>query len=150
MPFSVLQDTNAAGTTAYTTANVAGSWNLGFATLMAQFSQQKNEVPPVADQKERLWLVGAVAPLGQGEIHASLARSDASGGGPGFSSADANQIALGYVYHLSKRTALYATGSRIDNKGSQAFSTANGTSRPGGPTAGGKSIGFEGGIRHSF
>ena len=47
-PFNVAaaygkQDTNAAGTTEYTTANVAGSWNVGFATLMAQFSQQKNK-----------------------------------------------------------------------------------------------------------
>ena len=65
-------------------------------------------------------------------------------------SADANQIALGYVYNLSKRTALYATGSRIDNKGGQAFSTATGSSSPGGPTAGGKSTGLEGGIRHLF
>jgi predicted porin len=73
-------------------------------------------------------------------------RSDASGGAAGFSSNDANQIAVGYIYNLSKRTALYTTASRITNKGTQAFAI------PGGPalTAGGKSQAVEAGLRHSF
>lgn len=154
-PFNVAvaygeQETNAAGTLEYKTANIAGSWNFGFATLMLQFADQRNDLAVGGDQKERLWLVGAIVPLGQGELRASYGRSDASGGAAGFSSNDANQIAVGYVYNLSKRTALYATGSRIDNKGAQGFSVATGSSSPGGPTAGGKSTGFEGGLRHSF
>ena len=44
-------------------------------------------------------------------------KQGASGGAAGFSANDANQIAVGYAYNLSKRTALYATVSHIKNDG---------------------------------
>src|SRR5262245_37356544 len=34
---------------------------------------------------------------------------------------DADQIAVGYVYDLSKRTALYGTYARVNNKGNANF-----------------------------
>ena len=40
---------------------------------------------------------------------------------------DATQFGLGYVHSLSRRTALYATVARIDNKGAATFVV------PGGP-----------------
>jgi predicted porin len=141
------QDTNAAGTLEYKTLNFAGSWNFGFARLMAQLSNEKNELAaPTAAQKERRWLIGVVAPLGQGELRASYVRSDASGGVAGFSANDANQIAVGYAYNLSKRTALYATASRITNKGTQAFAIPSGPAL----TPGGESQAVEAGLRHAF
>ena len=59
---------------------------------------------------------------------------------------DASQIGLGYVHTLSRRTAVYATVSRIDNHDAANFVI------PGGPTlvAGRKSTGFEMGMRHAF
>jgi len=129
------------GATKLKIASVGGSWNFGFLTAMAFFAQEKLDA--VADDKERRWMLGASVPLGQGEIRGSFTRSDHTTAPTGN---DADQIALGYIYNLSKRTALYATGSRINNKGTQAFVIAGGPAL----TPGGKSLGFEGGIRHSF
>lgn len=152
-PFDVaaaygMQDQDASGSAEYKTFNVGASWNLGFATLMTHFSQEKSELGVVG--KERRWVVGAVVPVGQSELRASYVRSDATGGSAAFNSADANQIALGYLYHLSKRTALFAIATHIDNKSGAGFSVITGSSSPGGPTAGGKSNGLAAGIRHFF
>jgi len=76
-----------------------------------------------------------------------------------------SKLAIGYVHNLSKRTALYATGAIVDNGnasqvtlGSITPSAPNATGDWGGgigsatalPTPGGKSKGFEAGIRHFF
>ncbi len=74
----------------------------------------------------------------------------ASGGVARYTNADdANQIAVGYVYNLSKRTALYGTASRIKNKGAADFRVGNTSNAPG-SAAGGTSSGVEAGLRHSF
>jgi predicted porin len=59
---------------------------------------------------------------------------------------DANQFAVGYIYNLSKRTAIYSTAAYVKNKGTANFAVAAA------PTlvAGGKSTGLELGLRHSF
>ena len=62
------------------------------------------------------------------------------------SSDDADQIALGYIYHLSKRTAVYSTVARVRNKGAAAFAV---DSKPA-LVAGQDSTGFELGLRHIF
>ena len=61
-------------------------------------------------------------------------------------------MAVGYVYDLSKRTALYTTFSRVNNDGTAAAG-ARFTAGGAGPamTGGGlTSTGYEFGIRHSF
>jgi predicted porin len=125
--------------------NISGSWDFGVAKILAQLNNEKITDVVVPFQEERRFLLGAVVPLGQGEIHASYVRNDVRS-----SDDDANMLALGYVYNLSKRTAIYGQGSRINNKGISAFSVSGGTSSPGGPTPGGNSTGFELGIRHFF
>jgi predicted porin len=94
-------------------------------------------------------LVAAVVPIGLGELKVSYVKADFDGkvGATDISTADATQIGLGYVYNLSKRTALYATASRIGNKGAVALSVPGGLSAP---TPGGQSSGCEAGLRHSF
>jgi predicted porin len=59
-------------------------------------------------------------------------------------------LALGYVYNLSPRTALYAQYAGIRNDSRATFSVAGGTSTNGPPTPGGSSTGYEFGVRHSF
>lgn len=124
--------------------NLAGSWNFGVATVMAQWDQQK-----VAALKQVTYLIGAVVPLGQGEIHIAYDKANGSGSAA-LDPQDANQIAVGYVYNLSKRTALYGTYSRIKNDGSTTaganFLVPGGT----GGATGDTSKGFEVGMRHSF
>jgi predicted porin len=93
--------------------------------------------------------VGASAPLGNGLVRASVGRANLSGGTTATQTADADDatlVAVGYVYNLSKRTALYTTASRINNKGAQKFAVGTTPAIAGGQ----KSTGFEAGLRHSF
>ena len=95
-------------------------------------------------------LLGVVAPLGQGELHAAYTRTDEKSrliGAVQTANRDASQLAVGYNYFLSKRTALYGTFSRLDNKLGSQFAIGGG---PGVPTSGGNSTGLEFGLRHSF
>ncbi len=93
-------------------------------------------------------LLAAVVPVGAGQIKASWLKANLSGtvGTTSVEANDAQQFGLGYVYNLSRRSALYATWSRIDNDGRATFVV------PDGPTAlaGRKSSGWELGLRHSF
>jgi predicted porin len=92
--------------------------------------------------------------MGQGEIHVSYVTSDVSGsiGGVNLNGNGGDQFAIGYVYNLSKRTALYGTYAQISNDGNSRFSVGNLTNVTGnGFTAGGqKSTGYEFGLRHAF
>ena len=100
--------------------------------------------------KRTIYLVGATVPVGVGLIRASYTHSKFDG--PACPAAlttcdDANQLALGYVHLLSKRTALYATGAVIDNGDKGALTVPGG---PSGMRRGEKSRGFEAGLRHIF
>jgi predicted porin len=99
--------------------------------------------------RQRNLLLGVTVPVGSGEIKASYTRVDLSGrvGATVIEANDAAQIGLGYVHSLSKRTALYATASRIGNKGAATYAVPGG---PSGLAGGGNSTGFEAGLRHSF
>jgi predicted porin len=88
------------------------------------------------------WLLGATVPVGGFELRASY---QAMSGDEGIGNQEADMFALGAVYNLSKRTALYATYSAISNTNT-SFTVA-----AGGPlTRGNDSSGYEFGIRHSF
>jgi predicted porin len=131
------------------TYDLGGSYDFGIAKLTGFYDHQT-----YVGYTQNWFLIGAIVPVGQGEIHAAFSRSKLENG---FSNTN-NQIALGYVYNLSKRTALYTNLSRISN-GSGANSANLAASREsvaGGsaisalPTAGGKSTGAEFGVRHFF
>ena len=57
--------------------------------------------------------------------------------------------ALRGTYHLSKRTAVYATAGHISNDGTLALSVSN-AATGGAPVAGGSQTGIGVGVRHSF
>jgi predicted porin len=141
---------NMAGGAEYEVFNTALSWDFGAVRLVGQYNNEELTTTP--RQKEVRVLLGAIVPVASGELKASIVRSDLKG-----SANDATQVALGYVHHLSRRTALYTTVSRISNKGVAAFSVTGGAApggagnaSPGGPTPGGRSTGAELGIRHFF
>lgn len=137
------QDVVAGGATKYESFNLAGSYDLGVVKLMAQYNNEQLKGGSVA--KETRWLAGAVVPMGQGEIHASYVLTNETSA----LNRDASQFALGYVYNLSKRTALYSTISMIQNKNAGDFTVGGGAA----PTAmfpGKNSRGGEVGIRHFF
>ena len=122
--------------------NFGASYNLGFMTLMARLG--KTAVGSVNQTNKQ---IGANFPIGAGTLKASYIKASGTG-----STFDATQIAVGYVYDLSKRTALYGTFSRVNNDGTAATG-ARFTAGLAGPafTAGGlTSTGYDFGVRHSF
>lgn len=99
--------------------------------------------------KQRLLMLGAVATFGQHEVKASWVKADMSGrvGTTNIGTTEADQWGLGYVYNLSKRTAMYATVARIGNEAPARYVISDG---PAGMAAGGTSRGYEAGVRHRF
>jgi len=128
----------------YKVGSLGVSYDLGVVKLLGSLTQLK-----FLDRKESLALLGVSAPLGSGLLRASFGRADLKSGTAATQTADADDatlIAIGYVHNLSKRTALYTTASRINNKGGQKFAVATPPAIAGGQ----KSSGFEAGLRHSF
>ena len=123
---------------------VGGTWNFGQARVnlaCRKFEQGSAE-------QTNLMLSG-LASFGVHDFKASWVKADMAGrvGAVVTDANDAQLIGLGYVYRLSKRSALYTSASRISNDGAATFVV------PGGPAgiAGGRtSTGYEFGMRHSF
>jgi predicted porin len=128
------------------TFNVGGSYDLGVVKLMGYFDRDTLAFAGV-DNKENRFAISAVVPIGQGEIHVGGERSKLTT--VAFSNT-VSQYSLGYVYNLSKRTAVYATASRVSNGDHSNLSVASGTAQTAAPTIGGKSTGAEFGLRHFF
>jgi predicted porin len=126
------------------TANIGASYNLGVVKLSGYFDQVK-----ALTQKQTRINGSVLVPLGQGELHASFTQGKLDNGTPA-ADPKAQQLALGYVYNLSKRTAVYSTISQVSNKNGAVSSVAGGTAQTAAPIANGKSKGFEVGVRHFF
>jgi predicted porin len=145
----------------YKLASLGGFWKItDMFKLTAQYNQGKYLDVAGRNLKQALWQVGTIVTFGQNEIHAAFNDANMSGGAantPFADISDAKQWSVGYVYNLSKRTALYGTASRINNKGGLGgaayvvgFSSTNPSSWSLGSSAGGSSTGIEAGVRHSF
>ena len=129
------------------TGSVAGSFNMGFMTVMGQFHRSNLDGAGV-DRDQTNWLAGVTVPLGAGTFKASYSKVDTDI--TNTQEVSANQIAVGFVYDLSKRTALYTHVSRIDNDAGARFITSgSGAALPAG-VSGRVSKGYEFGVRHSF
>lgn len=125
-------------------AGAGASYDLGIVKLMAYYSQNK-----FANQKVAAYSVGAIAPIGAGQVKAAYTHANASGttaANVNVDSNDADQFALGYVYNLSKRTAVYSTVAYVKNKGNAVFNVNSALTAQ----AGQKSTGAEVGVRHAF
>jgi len=129
--------------------NVGGSYDLGVVKLLGYFAQDKVDAAGFI-AKENRYSISGVVPLGQGEIHASYSHSKLTNDIGFTDDSKVGQLALGYVYNLSKRTAVYSTVSRVDNNGAARNSVTSGTAQTAAPTADGKSTGVEFGLRHFF
>jgi predicted porin len=120
--------------------NVGGSFNAGFLTVMGVYSQSE-----YADAELKSWTLGVSVPFGASTLKATIGELDRSGGT--VASGKANQIAIGYQYDMSKRTAIYATASQVDNDAGLSYTVGG---PPGATGSGFKSRGVELGLRHSF
>ena len=124
--------------------DVGASYDFGMVKLMGYYTQSK-----FADQKIQTYSIGAVAPIGLGQVKAAYTHANMSGNtaaAVNIDSNDADQFALGYLYNLSKRTAVYGTVAYVKNKGNATFAVAGSPTVP----AGEKSTGAEIGLRHAF
>ena len=138
------------------TYGVGASYDLGVVKLMGYFDRDTLTYTGT-DLKENRYSFSAVVPVGQGEIHAGYDYSKLNNNG---TSTKIDAFAVGYVYNLSKRTAVYATAARLNNKNGTRNSVAGinatlaGSAQTAAPsgTAGSslKSSGAEFGLRHFF
>lgn len=122
--------------------NIFASYDLGVVKPFIGFNQEKNKAD--VQTKFQSYLLGLTAPVGPGTVRLSYNHVDQKN-----SDNDANKLAVGYVYDLSKRTALYGSYAHVNNKGAATFGAT-----PGGltfATPAGKNVnGYEFGVRHSF
>jgi predicted porin len=100
-------------------------------------------------------LIAGQIPLGLGTVKLTYLRANQTGATEAQSANDAHLLGAGYVYNLSKRTAVYAHVARIDNKAAATFAIPGGVAVSANPTApnffgGQKSTGYEAGLRHDF
>lgn len=133
------------------------SYNLGFMNLMFMYDKTAYST---RDQKKML--LGLTVPFGASTLKASYINAKGAQG-TSATDFDAKQIAFGYQYDLSKRTAIYATVSSLNNDGNAASGAgftigqgptmaANGQAiTPTNPIVGGQtSRGYNLGVRHTF
>lgn len=125
-------------------------WTLGgsydFGPLRAALAWRQFKLDAV---KQTQLLLGAWLPLGPGQLKLSWNHVDLKGrvGATAIDANDADQLGIGYVYDLSKRSALYGSYARIANRGNASFALPSGAS---GLTGGADSRGVEVGLRHTF
>ena len=133
-----------AGDDKFKIADVGASYDFGVVKATGYYTQSK-----FASQKIASYSIGAIVPIGVGQLKAAYTHANASGTdalGASVDANDANQFAVGYIYNLSKRTAIYTTAAYVKNKGAATFAVASAPAM----VAGGKSTGAEVGLRHSF
>ena len=137
-PLSValaFSQTNVVTGTHLKSANIGASYNFGMATVMGLVT--KETIDGLADDYNG-YLVGALVPVGPGTIRVSLSSIK-------LGDAKTDQLAVGYVYDLSKRTSLYGTYATVRNSGGWA-NALNGSVTD----INGSSNGIDLGIKHSF
>lgn len=135
----------AAPTSVVSTKVTALGASYDFSVVKLSALYQINKDNSAASLNTRDMLIGLSLPLGAHTFATSYIRHDDKTAGSG---GGANQIALGYMYSLSKRTNLYAGASRIKNESSARFGLAALAS--GGSVSGTSAKLYTAGIRHVF
>lgn len=145
--------------------NVAGSFAFGPVTLWAQYSDFDVDAgePATAtsygapgNRNMKNGMLGLTWTMGPGTLKLTAAKTkgDLNTGTTAAATtaldASATQLGVGYVYDLSKRTALYTAASRIKNKKGAHFYAGAGGPAYTGTTANFTSTGYEFGLRHNF
>ncbi|WP_077001048.1 porin [Variovorax sp. KK3] len=146
------------------TANLGASYDFGPVKLFGEVSSVRNGFETAfASTRDRYdgYLLGATVPVGAGLIRASYSTVRYDEGVAGLVGQDprVQKLALGYVHNLSKRTALYATVARVNNRNDAAYSGSLSSAITTGYAGNGvgfgaglprSSTGYDFGIRHAF
>ena len=145
------------------TINLGASYDFGPVKLFGELSNVKNKFDlavGTSHDSYKGYLIGASMPVGAGVIRASYSTVRYDEGAAGITGEDprAQKLAIGYVHNLSKRTALYATVARVNNRNDAAYTgSLSAASTTGYGSAGvsytglpRSSTGYDFGIRHAF
>ena len=128
------QNTNNATDTDSTKVTLlGGNYDFGMVKAYATVAWEKG----VGTLDQRDVVVGLTAPVGAGKVIVSYIKKTDNA----VANKDANQVAVGYTYDLSKRTALYTSYSRLSNDANAVYKVA---------AAGNTDKLFNAGVRHSF
>lgn len=147
-----------------TTWQLGGAYNFGVAKLLSFYKQSKLKetgLNAVGDSvKTKTFGLGVTAPVGAaGEVRASYNHYRISSDITGLAipTFKANQLSLGYVHNLSKRTALYGTYAYMKNSNKTIGGVKvnmglglNGAMAGAGLSNSGAQHGLQAGIRHAF
>jgi len=139
--------------TKYKLMTLGGSYDFGMVKALATYSTTEYGA---AEQK--IYTLAVTAPVGAGSVFASFTDAKYTNNTNAVGSVvvngvtttglgDAKLYAAGYIYNLSKRTALYTTVALVDNGKNARFSL---NSNNPAVTADGRSGGFDVGVKHSF
>lgn len=115
-------------------ANLGASYNFGMATVMGLVTKEKFTNLHDTDG----YLIGGLVPMGPGTIRIAFSNTDNG-------TAKTDQLAIGYVYDMSKRTSLYGTLATVNNSGGAATALNGAVTN-----VNGSSNGIDLGIKHSF
>lgn len=145
------------------TVNLGASYDLGPIKLFGELSSVQNKFGAALGNTHDSYngyLLGASMPVGAGLVRASYSLVRTNEGLAGLTGEDprAQKLAIGYVYNLSKRTSLYATIARVNNRNDAAYTgnllsaitTGYGGSGVGFTGLPRSSTGYDFGIRHAF
>jgi predicted porin len=144
-----LASTTGTANAKYKLSTIGAAYDFGVVRPSVNYAQTE-----FLNREQKIWTFAVTAPLGQGQLWASYTDAKANAGAETSAAGytrigDANLVAVGYIHNLSKRTALYTTVARLENKGGATF-VLNSLSLPGGVVPGGSQGGVDVGVRHSF
>lgn len=126
-----------------------GTYEASFARLMFLMGEHNTGRPVAAlnnGTRAPFWQLGAMVYAGPGYIpvaYTRVKRNDAE-------ESSAAKMAIGYVYNLSRRTAVYTTYARINNKKQLAFPVNVGADAGPAPLPGRQATGMDLGVRLVF
>ena len=137
------------GYSSVTLANDLKTWSLGasydLGVVKPAFVYHSEKTGSV---KNNIYMLALTAPVGPGNLIGSYARYDLKD-----SNNDSNALAIGYVYNLSKRTAVYGTYAHMNNKNAAArnLGGVSGSFNSNVTVGAGENVdGYQVGIRHAF
>jgi len=146
------------------TANLGASYDFGPVKLFGELSQVRNKFDYTASGSTRDsyngYLFGATVPVGAGLIRAAYSTVRYHEGGDDIDgqAPKVQKLSLGYVHNLSRRTALYATVARVNNRNDAGYTgsllsdstTGYGSAAYASGYLPKSATGYDFGIRHSF
>ncbi len=131
--------------------NLGASYDFGVVKVMGSWFQDTAKVTATGATAEKLkgWELGAVMPMGPGNLRASYGTAKTDDQNPATADAKATKFAIGYVYPMSKRTSLYTSYARVNNKNGSNVRLAPAGTAPN-PLVNFTSSGIDFGISHTF